>query len=429
MEISFSNIDFFENHVLKENKKKPQYYILNPNYKSKDPYGIFLSHLSIFDKKRGTVEKDKETINEILKILMTNKPPKEKEQLLEPFKLEQKEKRAIGSMLGMAIGDSMGARYEFQEVRYGKQDLFDMGNSSVSNFGLEPGQWTDDTSMGLCLADSLLMNNGTLDQHDLMHRFLCWWKGGYNNGFRYNQYPRHSVRLGGNISKSFFYYAKDREPETKAGDRNTSGNGSIMRNAAIPICFSYEKTLACKEARRQSLVTHKGDEAKECCSLLTHIIVKIFEGENLKKILNNLRKYFHSDDVPSVDCLAKYMKEGGDINRDWDWTVPQYRYSPERTKMHPGYIGSYSMDNMAMSLNTIYNTNSFKEALIRVVNIRGDSDSVASVVGQIAGAFYPIEEIPGDWIKAVYNWDKGEIALRGYMLARLKDRKSFIVEK
>ena len=75
------------------------------------------------------------------------------------------------------------------------------------------------------------------------------------------------------------------------------------------------------------------------------------------------------------------------------------------------------MDNMAMSLNTIYKTDNFKDAMIRAANIRGDSDSVASVVGQIAGALYPIETIPGDWIKAIYKWDHGEIALRGYILS------------
>ena len=64
--------------------------------------------------------------------------------------------------------------------------------------------------------------------------------------------------------------------------------------------------------------------------------------------------------------------------------------------------------------------------MIRIVNIRGDSDSVASVVGQIAGAYYPIEDIPGDWIKAIYKWDHGDIALKGYILSRLKDRNSYI---
>jgi len=82
-----------------------------------------------------------------------------------------------------------------------------------------------------------------------------------------------------------------------------------------------------------------------------------------------------------------------------------------------------------MSLNILYNTNNFRDALIKIVNIRGDSDSVASVVGQIAGAYYDVESIPGDWIEAINKWDDGEIALRGYMLARLHDKKSFIMEE
>ena len=219
---------------------------------------------------------------------------------------------------------------------------------------------------------------------------------------------------------------KNPQPETKAGNENTSGNGSIMRNAAIPICFSYDIKLARDMARKQSLVTHQGLEAKECCSLLTHIIVKIFNGENLKEILDNLGKTFETN-IPSVKCLANHQQEGEDKNRNWDWTVKQYHYSPKRSEEKPGYIGSYAMDNMAMSLNTVYNTNSFKDALIRIVNIRGDSDSVASVVGQIAGAYYGIETIPGDWIEAINRWDNGDIALKGYILARLKDRKSYVV--
>jgi ADP-ribosylglycohydrolase len=358
---------------------------------------------------------------------MEVKEVKEKKALIDKLGLDPKEKRAIGSMLGMAIGDAMGARYEFQPYRYGVQDLKDMGNKDFSNFGMEPGQWTDDTSMGLCLADSLIMNKGKLDQDDLMHRFLCWWNGGYNNAFRFQSIPRHSVGLGGNISLSFKEYKKHQTPETSAGDKNTSGNGSIMRNAAVPVCFYYDMKLACDMARKQSLVTHQGVEARECCALLTHIIVKIFNNEPLLQILDNLGKTFETK-VDSVKYLASHKQEGNDENRNWDWTVPQYHYSPERSHKHPGYVGSYAMDNMAMSLNTIYNTKNFRDALIRIVNIRGDSDSVASVVGQIAGAYYPIEEIPGDWIKAIYQWDHGDIALKGYMLSRLKDNQSYVVK-
>ena len=425
---AFANLDIFENYVLNQNSKYPQYYILSPYYKSHiDPSGIYLSKLSIFDKDRGTIKEDRHLINKVLEILKTHKSAEEKRELLKKYNLSNEEKKGIGSMLGMAIGDAMGARYEFKKVRYGEIDLLNMGVPGISNFKMEPGQWTDDTSMGLCLADSLLMNKGELKPHDLMRRFLCWWYGGYNNAFRNNSTPRHSVGLGGNISQSFSRYKDYQEEETKAGNKNTSGNGSIMRNAAIPICFHYDINKACEKARKQSLVTHQGVEAKECCSLLTHIIVKIFKGEKLKDILDNLGKTFITD-VPSVKYLANSKQEGSDVDRNWNWKFKgQYKYSPKRVKEKPGYVGSYAMDNMAMSLNILYNTDNFRDALIKIVNIRGDSDSVASVVGQIAGAYYDIETIPGDWIEAINRWDNGEIALRGYMLARLHNKSSYII--
>ena len=422
----YCDLEDFENIVLKEDEKYKNYFILSPYFCYINNYSIFLSHLSIFDnEKRGTIQQDKKTITNILQILKNDKyTSKEKKEQLNLLKINDIEKRGIGSMMGMAIGDAMGSRYEFQPVDYNRQDLFDMGKVRGGAFELEPGQWTDDTSMGLCLADSLLVNNGELDLHDLMRRFIAWEEGGYNNAFRLNEEnglsPRCSVGLGGNISMALYRYKTKREPETKAGNEFTSGNGSIMRNAAIPICFHYNIELACEKAKKQSLTTHQGLEAKECCSLLTFIIVKIFEGKKLKDILESLGNDFKTSEK-SVECLAK---SGKDDNNNWNWKEKKYFYNEKRAKMQPGYIGSYAMDNLAMSLHIIYNTNSFKEAIIKAVNLRGDSDSVASVVGQITGAYYPIEDMPFDWIESINKWDKGEIALRGYMLSRLHTNKS-----
>ena len=160
--------------------------------------------------------------------------------------------------------------------------------------------------------------------------------------------------------------------------------------------------------------------------LLTFIIVKILDEKNtknLKEILDNLGNEFKTD-VKSVESLAKSKIEDDNPDRDWNWKKDKFRYNEERATRDPGYIGSYAMDNMAMSLHIIYHTNSFKEAIIRAVNIRGDSDSVASVVGQIAGAYYPIEDMPSQWIERINKWDNEEIALRGYMLSRLYSKKS-----
>ena len=432
----FCDIYTFEESVIKYNKNQHNLYILSKEFDQIKPKGILLTRLSIFDDiERGTIKNDKEKVSEILKILMSSENPQAKSLLISKLNISDKEKRSIGSMLGMVIGDAMGAINEFKSVRYDKKDTFGMG--AGGNFYLKPCQWTDDTSMGICLADSLLMNKGELNQHDLMKRFIAWWKGGYNNAFRFcieneKKYPRGSVGLGGNISLSLSLYIKEYRttgnpsPETKAGNKNTSGNGSIMRNAAVPICFNKDINKACEVAKRQSLVTHQGVEAKECCSLLTNIIVQILNGEKLEKIFENLEKRFKSD-VKSVEKLAKHEQEGYDENRNWNWKVPQYYYSPQRSKKMPGYIGSYCMDAMAMSLNIVYTTNNFRDAIIKSVNLRGDSDSVSSVVGQIVGAYYPLEEIPGEWIREVFKWDHGEIALRGYMLARLKEGKSYII--
>ena len=420
-EYKYCTLEDFENRVIKEDKNYPYFYILSPYFSFIKNYFIFLNQISIFDKEeRGTIEEDKKTVKNILTILKSKDSSDKKKEELKGF--DDREKKSIGSMMGMAIGDAMGSTYEFENVVYDKEDLFNMDRENEGNFDLEPGQWTDDTSMGLCIADSLLVNNGELDAHDLMHRFLAWNIGGYNNSFRFNEQnglkPRHSIGLGGNISMALYRYPIHKEPETKAGNKNTSGNGSIMRNAAIPICFYYDINLACEMARKQSLTTHQGLEAMECCSLLTYIIVNILNGGELKKILDELGENFKTD-IESVKSLAK-----SEPNTDWDWKKENYRYNEERAKQQPGYIGSYAMDNMCMSLHIVYYTNSFEKAIVKAVNLRGDSDSVASVVGQIAGAYYPIEDIPGDWIEKINKWDNEEIALRGYMLSRLHSKKS-----
>ena len=332
---------------------------------------------------------------------------------------------SIGSMLGMGIADAMGHRYEFEDVSYDTIDLTDMGEGRGGAFSLAPGQWTDDTSMGLCLADSLIMKEGNYDAHDLMHRFLCWWNYGYNNAFRLDDSRDHSVGLGGQINGSFMYYIQSPSDTTKCGDLKSSGIGSIMRNAAVPICYHKNNPedldKAMEIAYKQSKLTHQGDEAAECCRLLTYIVVKILnreKNEKLNDILDNLKDFKTKE--KSVECLALSMEEkNDDPDRDWNWKKKDFRYSPTRSKQQPGYIGSYAMDGLAMALHVCYYTNSFKEAIIKVVNLRGDADSVGAVVGQIAGAFYGVKDIPPEWIKTISQWDNYEIPLRGYILQKL----------
>jgi len=247
------------------------------------------------------------------------KPIKEGEKI-SPFENDERFDRAMGSFLGMPIGDSLGAPFEFSSVRYGIKEMKEgfseiniWTKPSYNRFRLKPGQWTDDASMGLCLADSLLSKE-QFDGVDLRVRFHWWWNAGYCNAFGYDDLrsSKTSVGLGGNISSSMteFSYRKNRGPRTKAGDKNTSGNGSIMRNAAVPLYFSNDIEAAQKFARKQSRTTHQGDEAAECCRLLTFTVVKLLDSpfpdpvERKNSVLSKLGEEFTSKE-PSVMFLAK----------------------------------------------------------------------------------------------------------------------------
>jgi ADP-ribosylglycohydrolase/NAD-dependent SIR2 family protein deacetylase len=391
--------------------------IISPLLNSLKSWNSFnFSNYSIFETNQELFKDDIKYIKDLIINYINTKKLS--------VKLNNLESGSIGSMLGMAIADAMGHRFEFEPVRYNEITLRDMGEGPGGAFQLLPGQWTDDTSMGLCLADSLIMNKGEYDAHDLMHRFLSWWYCGYNNAFRFDNSRSGSVGLGGQISGSFMYYINNPKKQTICGDINSSGIGSIMRNGAVPICYHDNIEKGMEVAKLQSYLTHQGNEAAECCRLLTYIITKILnrkDEEKLIDIISNLEKF--ETPVNSVKCLALSQKESEDPNRNWNWKDKDFKYSPKRSESQPGYIGSYAMDGMAMALHVIYYTNTFEDAIIKVVNLRGDSDSVGAVVGQIAGAYYGLENIPPDWIKAVSQWDNYEIPLRGYILQKLNKMK------
>jgi ADP-ribosyl-[dinitrogen reductase] hydrolase len=133
--------------------------------------------------------------------------------------------------------------------------------------------------MALCLADSIIINQG-LNPRDLRLRFNNWWRFGYNNSFGWDQKRegRGSVGLGGNISQSFDEFLANHSEYTTVGDLNSSGNGSIMRLAPVPVFYASNEKLAMDVAYKQSKTTHQGSEAAECCRLLACILVRFINA-------------------------------------------------------------------------------------------------------------------------------------------------------
>jgi len=392
-----------------------------------------------------------------------------------PF-ADKHEDRAFGAMLGLVVGDALGAPLEFKPVDYEANDVKGMGTTRGGKFMIEPGQWTDDTSLALCLADSLLLT-GHYEPHHMMHYFLAWWYCGLNNGTRMldDKDYHTSFGLGGTMKSAFRCYISEPAVETVSGTKECSGNGSLMRLAPVPIFFRKDIEAAEKCAAAQSLLTHQGTEAAECCRLMAHIMVRGLAGEELHDVLESLGTSFKTT-CPGVIALsrseAEKLKEADkkktvkeetpkeespkeespkeespkeespkeespkedapkeespkeeahkeeaeiDPDRNWNWKAENFRYSPTRVKQNPGYIGSYAMDGLAMALHILWSTSSFSEAVLKAVNLRGDADTVGAIVGQIAGAFYGCSSIPEEWKKTVNRYDNNEIALRAYRL-------------
>eukprot|EP01127_Copromyxa_protea_P010848 TRINITY_DN2686_c0_g1_i2.p1 TRINITY_DN2686_c0_g1~~TRINITY_DN2686_c0_g1_i2.p1 ORF type:complete len:369 (-),score=54.14 TRINITY_DN2686_c0_g1_i2:39-1145(-) len=340
----------------------------------------------------------------------------------------------MGVLMGNVLGDALGAPFEFSPIEYGTTEMklgFEEKDiwtrTGYNSFQLQPGQWTDDASMALCLAESLIANNG-FNPIDLRLRFYNWWQLGYCNAFGYDTRRKfkESVGLGGNISMSMNEFQNEQKEYTETGDLNTSGNGSIMRNAPIPMFFWNSPLLAMEFAYKQSKTTHKGEEAAECCRLLTYICTKAIQlgtDASASTVLGDLQGF--SSSLYSVMCLAASLQEERREenksfhleDRNWNWKDPQFKYSTTRATKQPGYIGSYAMDGLAMALHCVWTTNSFSAALLKCANLRGDADTVAAVAGQIAGAIYGYSSIPNTWIQTVRQWDpEANIEARAYLL-------------
>ena len=356
--------------------------------------------------------------------------------------LSSLEKRSIGSMLGMGIGDAYGAIFEFKPVEVNLYDADKYNQNFDSNEDWKWGNngtycgWTDDSSMGLCLADSLIVNNGLFKPRDIMNRFLAWWHCGYNNASMYQKTKMHSWGLGGTIGPSLNNYLENQKIYKGTGGEFASGNGSIMRNAAIPIAYNSNLGDALKYAGDQSYITMRGNEAAGCCRLLTYIVWNILNENKKNTLKNTLEILLTEENLKEVNLVTDSVKglalsnEGVKSDRDkgslenWNWKNKIFKYNEKRKNFKPGYIGSFAMDNMAMSLHILYHTTSFAQAINVATHLCGDADSVASVVGQIAGAFYGVENIPANWIKKLYVYDHGDFTFKALLLAHLFDEES-----
>jgi ADP-ribosylglycohydrolase/polymorphic toxin system DSP-PTPase phosphatase-like protein len=178
--------------------------------------------------------------------------------------------RYRGALLGLAVGDALGTTLEFKAPGTFKPITDMIGGGP---FALQPGQWTDDTAMALCLAESLIEKHG-FDPKDQMDRYRRWWKEGYLSS------TGTCFDIGVTVRKSLESYLRTGEPFAGSTDPFTAGNGSLMRLAAVPLAFRANVELAIHNAGESSRTTHGAPAAVDACRYFAGLLLGALGGRS-----------------------------------------------------------------------------------------------------------------------------------------------------
>jgi ADP-ribosyl-[dinitrogen reductase] hydrolase len=282
--------------------------------------------------------------------------------------------RFRGALLGLAVGDALGTTLEFRSPG-SFEPVSDMVGGGP--FALRPGEWTDDTSMALCLAESLVEQRG-FDPGDQMGRYLRWWREGYLGS------TGRCFDIGITVSGALARFERTGEPFAGSTDRNTAGNGSIMRLAPVPLFFAADPVEAIRRAADSSRTTHGAATAVDACRYLAALIVGAVA------------------DVPKDELLApRYSPLPG----LWD----EQPLTPEIdeiaagsfTRREPPEIKGtgYVVRSLEAALWALHNGDGFRDGALLAVNLGDDADTTGAIYGQLAGALYGEDSIPAEWRK------------------------------
>lgn len=281
--------------------------------------------------------------------------------------------RYRGSLLGLATGDALGAPLEskppgtFEPI----ENMTDGGLFSLSG-----GQWTDDTSLALCLAESLIKTKG-FDPLDQIKRYLKWYKEGHLSS------TGKCFGIGSNTLQSLQQFEKTGKLSDIPTNSNATTNGSLMRLAPVPLAFLSDPVMAIERSKDSSKTTHGSQDAVDSCGYLGALIVGALNEVPKEELL--------SDHY----CPVKgYWKE-----HPLSPPVDEVAAGSFKVKEPPQIKGAqYVVRSLEAAIWAFYKTDSFKEGCLLAVNLGDDADTTGAIYGQLAGAYYGEHDILAQWL-------------------------------
>lgn len=294
--------------------------------------------------------------------------------------------RYRGTLLGLAAGDALGATTEFEE-RGTFEPVKDIVGGGIHK--LKAGEWTDDTSMAMCLAESLLEMKG-FDAKDQMTRYLRWWREGYWSA------TGKCFDIGGTVNSALARFERSGEPFSGQTDPNTAGNGSLMRLAPVALYFAADRDKAIEMAAESSRTTHATAEAVDACRYFAALLLDALNGATKEALLHG-----HHGGLPGGELAPRVAAVAAGSYRSK--RAPRGDENFDETK-HVNNTG-YVIHTLEAALWAFDEFDSFRDGCIAAANLGGDADTIAAVYGQLAGAFWGEEAIPAEWRKKLVRHD------------------------
>jgi ADP-ribosyl-[dinitrogen reductase] hydrolase len=288
----------------------------------------------------------------------------------EVVNLEEVRKRAFASLLGVAIGDALGATVEFMtasEIRQTYGVLRDIRGGGWLQ--LAPGQVTDDTQMTLCVARSI--RECGFAPHDIANRFADWLRS-------------RPLDVGNTCRRGIRRYMRHGSLSGPECD-DDAGNGAVMRMAPVAIASLVDASLLKTWAAEQAHITHHHPLSDAACIHVGSLLHLAYLGR-------------------SRESMRQYIQRA--INQ-----VPAFSYLNYR-----GLCSAYVVDTMQTVFYHFFRSRSFEDCLVNTVNQGGDADTAGAIVGAIAGAYFGLEEIPQRWINKLDRHLVNELLILSHAL-------------
>jgi ADP-ribosyl-[dinitrogen reductase] hydrolase len=294
--------------------------------------------------------------------------------------------RAVGTLLGLACGDAVGTTLEFRAPGT-FEPITDMVGGGP--FSLRAGEWTDDTSMALCLAESLV-DRGALDLEDQLRRYVLWHDTGYlsSNGRCFD--------IGITTSTQLARFQRTGEAIDPLPNEESAANGSLMRLGAVPIRWHRDPGTAAERAGESSRSTHAATRPADACRLMGAMVSALIDGASFG------------------DVVSPTFWQWGDLHPE----VMAIAASAWKEKEPPAIRGTgYCIDALEAALWSVADADDFRSAVLRAANLGDDADTTAAIAGQLAGARWGASAIPDAWREKVVAADRIVALSRGLFAA------------